>query len=53
LGKLFEDKGYISQTLFEDFLANLTSGLIAYNFSPQKPSINTENIDSKIIAKVA
>lgn len=110
-GKLFGDKGYISQTLFEEmfingihlvtkprknmknslmhihdkvllrkraliecvndelkntcqiehtrhrsvdnFLANMISGLIAYNFLPKKPSINIENIDNKRIMKAA
>lgn len=110
-GKLFGDKGYISQSLFEDmfidgihlitkirknmknslmhlqdkvllrrralietvndelknmcqiehtrhrsfnnFLANLISGLIAYHFFPKKPSLNLEIVDDKGIRKAA
>jgi len=110
-GKLFGDKGYISQTLFEqlfidgihlitkirknmknslmqikdkiilrkralietvndelknvcqvehtrhrgfnNFIANLLSGLIAYSFFPKKPSINIEIIDNKALRKAA
>ena len=110
-GKLFGDRGYISQTLFEEmfidgihlvtkvrknmknslmllsdkillrkraliecvndelknqcqiehtrhrsvdnFLSNLISGLIAYQFMPKKPSLNMEIIDHKRIEKAA
>lgn len=35
---------------FNNFLASLLSGLIAYSFFPKKPSINLEIIDSRLIA---
>ena len=37
----------------DNFLVNLISGLIAYNFLPKKPSLNLENIDNKNISNVA
>ena len=30
---------------FENFIGNLVSGLIAYNFLPKKPSLNLEIVD--------
>ncbi|MFB6320888.1 IS982 family transposase [Saccharicrinis sp. FJH54] len=36
-----------------NFLSNLISGLIAYQFLPKKPSINTEVIDEHRITKTA
>ncbi len=58
-GKLFADRGYISQDLFEmlfvddiprhrsieNFATNLFAGLIAYNLLPKKPAMNLEIID--------
>lgn len=38
---------------FENFVANLISGLIAYSFFPKKPSINLENIDNRSLKRVA
>ncbi len=38
---------------FDNFIANLISGLIAYNFLPKKPSINIEIIDNKYIKEAA
>lgn len=37
----------------DNFLANLISGLIAYNFMPKKPSLNMEIVDEKRIQKAA
>lgn len=34
---------------FGNFLTSLLAGLIAYNFLPQKPSLNIEIIDRKAI----
>ncbi len=38
---------------FDNFIANLISGLIAYSFLPKKPSLNLEIIDDERIIKVA
>lgn len=35
---------------FDNFLANLLSGLIAYSFFPKKPSLNLEIIDERLMA---
>lgn len=37
----------------DNFLANLISGLIAYNFLPKKPSLRTEVVDNKGLVKAA
>ena len=38
---------------FENFLANLISGLIAYHFLPKKPNINIDIVDNTGLFKVA
>jgi len=38
---------------FNNFIANLVSGLIAYNLAPKKPALNLEIIDIKAVKKVA
>lgn len=35
---------------FDNFLANLLSGLIAYSFLDKKPSLNTEVIEKRLVA---
>ena len=42
-GKMFADRGYIGQKLFEELFINgikLITGLMAYSFLPKKPKIN-------------
>jgi hypothetical protein len=38
---------------FENFIANLISGLTAYCFLDKKPSLNIEVVDNKKITSVA
>ena len=35
---------------FDNFLANLLAGLIAYSFLDKKPSLNTEIIEKRLVA---
>lgn len=35
---------------FDNFITNLLSGLIAYSYSPKKPSLNIEIIDNDLLA---
>ena len=47
-GKLFGDRGYISQALFEELLAKGLE-LIARRYPPNKPSIDIPNFDPKAL----
>jgi len=38
---------------FNNFIANLVSGLIAYNLAPKKPALNLEIIDIDVVKRVA
>lgn len=41
------------QRSFDNFIANLISGLIAYSFFPKKPSINIQTVNNNGIILVA
>jgi hypothetical protein len=38
---------------FNNFIANLVAGLIAYNLAPKKPALNIEIIDKDAFKKIA
>jgi hypothetical protein len=45
--------GHTRHRCFVNFISNMVSALIAYNFLPKKPSLNLEIIDSYGLNKIS